>query len=323
MTGVYILGLLFFSFLLIKAADLVIVAMRRLSRQTKTGVFALSAFILAIGTSLPELFVGLTSALEKEPSLALGVVLGSNIANISLVAGFSALIAGKVFMQGEILKKDVLIAFIASVTPIFLILDKTLGRVDGLILLTVYAAYTTSLFRSRYMEIAQEHEKESFIYRFLRHFNHINSHRTKELGRLFVGIAILLFSADMIVKISTAMAVSIGIPIFVIGLVILAFGTSLPEIAFSFESLEDHEPSMFFGNLLGSVIANSTLILGITAVITPIKIVSINIYLTAIIAGLLIFLVFWLFVRTKHRLDRWESLVLIVLYVGFVVLTFI
>lgn len=322
MIGIYVLGLLFFSVLLIKAADFVIISLRRLSRQTKTGVFALSAVILAIGTSLPELFVGITSAAEKAPSLSLGVVLGSNIANISLVAGLAALITGRVYMKGELLRKDVLIAFIASLVPVFLILDKTLGRIDGLILIAVYLAYTTSLFRSRYLEIAEEHKKESFIYRFLRHFNYINGRNTKEFGRLFIGIALLLFSADMMVRISTAMALSAGIGIFVIGLILLAFGTSLPEVAFSFRSLEDHAPSMFFGNLLGSIIANSTLILGVTAIITPIKIISLNSYFIALIAFLVTFAVFWFFVRTKHRLDRWESLFLVILYIGFVVLTF-
>jgi cation:H+ antiporter len=225
-------------------------------------------------------------------------------------------------MKGKLLRKDVFFAFVASLIPVFLILDKTLGRIDGLILITVYVAYTTSIFRSRYLEIAEEHEKESFIYRFLRHFSNLNGRKTKEFGRLFIGIALLLFSADMIVKISTAMALSFGIGVFIIGLVLLAFGTSLPEVAFSFRSLEDHEPSMFFGNLLGSIIANSTLILGVTALITPIKIVSFNSYFIAIIAFLVTFSAFWLFVRTKHRLDRWESLFLVALYIGFVVLTF-
>lgn len=313
--------LLLFSFLLIKSADLVVVALRRISRSTHTGVFALSAILLAVGTSFPELFVGITSAIEQSPNLTLGVVFGSNIANITLVAGVAALLHGRVFVHGEFLKRDVFIALVAGVLPIVLVLDGALSRVDGLILLAAYGAYASSFFRGRYMEIAEEHKKESFFYRFLRRFNHIDTKRAKEFGRLFVGIALLLFSADMMVRLSETLAVSAGVPIFLIGLLVLAFGTSLPELAFSFRSLEDREPSMFFGNLLGSTIANSSLVIGATSVIAPIEIIAVGEYLIAIIAFVIVFLSFWLFIKSKHRLDRWEAFSLLGLYITFVVAT--
>jgi len=323
MVPALIILLIAFSLLLIKSADLLVVSLRRLSRQTKTGVFALSALLLALGTSFPELFVGITSAIEKAPNLSLGVVLGSNIANISLVAGLTAFITGRVVVQGDFLKRDVLIAFIAGILPILLVLDGKLGRVDGLILMAAYGAYATSLFRGRYLEIAGAHKKESFVYRFVRQFNHINSKKTKEFGRLFIGIALLLFSADMIVKLSTKLATIADIPIFVIGLIVIAVGTSLPELAFSFRSLKDHEPSMFFGNLLGSTIANSTLVVGATSFIHPIEVKALEEYIFAAITFIVVFLSYWLFIRTKHRLDRWEAALLVLFYVFFVVMTFI
>ncbi|MGB6838885.1 MAG: calcium/sodium antiporter, partial [Microgenomates group bacterium] len=318
-----IILIIIFSFLLIKSADLVIIALRRIGRQTKTGVFVLSAIILALGTSLPEFFVAITSAIEKAPDLTLGVVIGSNIANISLVAGLTAFIVGKVNVHGDFLKRDVLIALVAGVLPILLVLDGELGRVDGLILLAVYGAYATGFFKGRFLQIAEEHKKERFFYRFLRRFNHINSARTQEFGRLFTGIALLLFSASMIVKFSSQLAIIAGIPVFIIGLILLAAGTSLPELAFSLRSLEDSQPSMFFGNLLGSTIANSTLVIGVAAVIYPIKIVASSEYLIAAITFLLVFTSFWYFIRTKHRLDRWEAGVLLLLYVIFLIVEFI
>ena len=323
MIGGLILLLIIFSFLLVKSAGLVIVALRRIARWTKTGVFALSAIILAIGTSFPELFVGITSAIEKEPSLSLGVILGSNIANISLVAGLTAFVAGKVHVHGDFLKRDVWIALVAGILPIILILDGELSRIDGLVLLAAYGAYASSFFRARFMEVAKEHKKESFFYRFLRRFNHINTRRTKEYGRLFVGIALLLFSADVIVKVSTQLASIANIPVFVIGLVLIAIGTSLPEFAFSLRTLEDHEPSMFFGNLLGSTIANSTLVIGTVSVIHPIKVLAVNQYFIAVIAFIVIFLSFWYFIRSKHRLDRWEAGLLLLLYLIFLIVEFI
>src|SRR3989344_593702 len=322
MIPILIIVILLFSLLLIKSADLVVVALRRISRQTKTGVFALSAFILAIGTSLPELFVAITSSLENTPSLSLGNVLGANIANISLVVGFSSLIAGKVIVHGSFLKRDVYIALFAGLLPILLIIDGTLSRVDGLILLASYGAYATSLFRTRFLEIAEEHKKERFFYRFMRQFNHMDSARTKELGRLFVGIALLLISADVIVRVARQLAQEANIPFFLVGLIVLSIGTTLPEIAFSFRSLKDHEPTMFFGNILGSIIAHSTLVIGVAALITPIKVVAVEAYIEAAIAFILVFFVFWNLIRSKFRLDRWESFILLVLYIIFIVVEF-
>lgn len=318
-----ILLLILFSFILVKSADLSIIALRRVAKQTKTGLFALSAVILAIGTSFPELFVSITSAIEKEPGITLGVIIGSNIANISLVAGLTAFIVGKVNVHGDFLKRDVLIALIAGVLPLILIFDGELSRVDGFILLAIYGAYATGFFKSRYLEIAEEQKKESFYYRFLRKVNHMNGTKTKEFGKLFVGIALLLFSADVIVKLSTQLALAAGIEVFVIGLILIAAGTSLPELAFSLRSLEDHQPSMFFGNLLGSIIANSTLVIGAAAVIYPIKMTIDSEYIIAGGAFLLVFTSFWYFIRSKHRLDRWEAGVLLLLYSTFLLITFL
>lgn len=322
MIGGTVLSIIIFSLLLVKSADLVIVAIRRLSRDTSRKSFIISALILAVGTSFPELSVSITSALEKASNLTLGVIIGSNIANIALIGGITALIAGKISVRGDYLKRDVWIALVAGVLPLLLVIDRVLSRVDGLILLAVYFAYATSFFRQRFIQIGQEQREESFIYRFLRKFNHISAEKKRELGKLFVGIALLLFSADTIVKLSLALAHAANIPIFLIGLIILAVGTSLPEFAFSLRSIEEHEPSMFFGNLLGSTIANSTLIIGVAAVIYPIEVIVVSQYTKAVFAFILVFLSFWLFIRTKHRLDRWEASILILLYVIFIIAEF-
>lgn len=312
--------LVVFSFILIKAAEWVIVALRRIARKTGTGAFAISAIILAVGTSLPELFVGITSAIEGSPNIALGVVLGSNIANTALITGIVTLIAGRIIIHGDYLKRDVFLALVAGLLPLALLADGVLGRVDGLVLLAAYAAYASSFFKTRFLEIAQEHTKESFFYRFWKQINHIDFDITREYGRLFVGLALLLFSGEMIVSNASAMASSLGMPVFVIGLIVLAIGTSLPEFAFSLKTIAGGQPSMFFGNLLGSTIANSTLIVGLTAVISPIKITSFSDYSLAVVAFVIIFLTFWLMIRTKHRVDRWEGLVLILLYLLFIAL---
>ena len=311
--------ILIFSFILIKAADSIIIAVRRLSKQTHTKLFTLSAIILAIGTSLPEMSVGITSALEGNPSLSLGAVTGSNIANIALVGGIASLFAGKVTVRGTYLKRDLWIAMVAGLLPMLFLLDSKLSRVDGLVLLSVYGAYAFSFFRRRYAEIAHEQQEESYVYRFLRRFNHIDARRRREIARLFIGVAVMLFAADTIVKLATQMSELMGLPSFVVGVVLVAIGTSLPELAFSFRALNDHHPSMFFGNLLGSTIANSTLVIGLVSVISPFEVVAVHKYFIAYAFFLLIYISFLLLIRTKHRLDRWESVILILLYLVFVV----
>src|SRR3972149_5573433 len=319
MVASIIISIIFLSFVLIKSADLVIVAVRRLSRETSKKSFVISALILAIGTSFPELSVAITSALEKASNLTLGVIIGSNIANIALIGGITALIAGKISVRGDYLKRDVGIAAVAGILPLILIIDRVLSRVDGLILLACYFAYALSFFRHRFLQISQEQREEGFIYRFTRRFNHISAEKKREIGKLFVGIALLLFSADYIVKLSLSLAHAANIPIFFIGLVLLAVGTSLPEFAFSLRSIEDHEPAMFFGNLLGSTIANSTLIIGIASIIHPIEIAEVSQYIIAVLAFIVIFITFWIFIRSKHRLDRWEAMILLLLYIIFVI----
>ncbi len=178
----------------------------------------------------------------------------------------------------------------------------------------------TSFFKKRYEEIAEEHREENLVYRFVRQFNHIEASRTKEYGKLFVGIALLLFSADMIVKLSSMIAHAANIPVFFIGLVIISLGATLPELIFSIQSVNEHEPSMFFGNILGSIIANSTLIIGFTAIINPIKVVAIDNYIIASITFVVVFVIFAFFVNSKKRLDRWEGLVLLLIYILFILL---
>ena len=132
----------------------------------------------------------------------------------------------------------------------------------------------------------------------------------------------MIFSADIIVRLASQLAIMANIPTLVIGLVIVAIGTSLPEFAFSIESVEEHEPSMLFGNLLGSTIANSTLVIGIVSIINPIEVHVVNEYLLAAVAFIAIYLLFWYFIRSKHRLDRWEAAVLLLFYVTFLYLEF-
>lgn len=322
MAILYLALIIFVSLILIKSADYVVVSIKRLSSNIKIGTFGVSAIVLTLGTSFPELFVGITSALEGKSGLSLGVIVGSNISNIALIAASATLISGRVRVHGDNLKKSVIMALIAGILPFLLMLDGTINVIDGIILLFLYFAYVFGFFNNGNKEALPEEHEHTFIYRFIRKINDIKISKTKDVAKLFLGIAFMLFSADMIVKTSSNLAQLVNIPIFVIGLVILAVGTSLPEFAFALRSLKDGEPLMFFGNILGSIVVNSTLIIGISAIISPITIFAIEDYLIAGGAFVVIFLVFWFFIHSKRRLDRWEAFLLVILYVTFLILEF-
>lgn len=309
-----------FSFLLIKATDIVLVNLRSLSKKSRAGAFAISGLIAALGTSLPELFVGFTSALEGKTGLVLGTVVGSNIANLSVVIGGAALLGGSVAVRGGFLKTDVFWAFLIGAAPMILLFDKSLSRLDGLILLGLYVFYQMTVFQERYRKIG-EAENEGFIQRLIRKINHRTVRR--EIGWIALGIALMLFSAEMLVKLAVRVALILKIPVLLIGLVLIALGTSLPELVFSLEAIKKHQPETVFGNLLGSVVANATLILGIAVLISPFRVQALSQYLLATMAFVVIFGAFYFFIRTKGKLESWEGAFLIGFYLAFILSEFI
>jgi len=319
MTWIYFLLLVGFSALLIKATDILTDSLGALARITKVGKYAMASLLLAFATSVPELVVGVTAALENRPNMALGVVLGSNIADISLVIGGAAIIGGSFSIAGEFLKIDVFSVFLAGVLPLMLLLDNSLSRVDGIILLFVYGMYNYGLLQNR-MKQRYKVDKQSRMLRKM--FSPVMRKRLNRwLAWLFFGAALLMFSADMIVKTGVVLAQVLGAPVFLIGLFLVAVGTSLPELSFEIKAIREKEIGMALGDLFGSVVANSTLVLGVVSLIRPIRLYNgLNSYLLAAAAFGVMFLLFWFFVRTKRKLERWEGVVLVVVYAGFILM---
>ncbi|MBU2577466.1 sodium:calcium antiporter [Patescibacteria group bacterium] len=323
MIVLYLLLIALFSYLLIKATDILLVNIKALVEGTKIGKFAITGLFLAFATSLPELFVGITSALKQTPSLSLGNIVGANIANISFVIGGAALISGTVNVYGGFLAKDVFYAFIAGVAPFLLLYDKTLSRIDGVILILIYGFYQTSVLRG-HSHVDPGPNQENFIHRIIRRINSLNNYSTKrELGWIFLGVAMLLLSSDIIVRLSIKMAVLLNVPILVIGLILISLGTTLPEFVFGIKAVKNRQAEMMFGNLLGSIVANSTLIIGIVALISPIEILAFNEYLLATLVFIILFAAFYFFIRSKRKLERWEGAVLVLIYLAFVLAEFL
>ena len=318
MTFIYLLLLVGFSALLIKSTDILTDSLTELSKITKIGKFAITSFLLAFATSVPELVVGVTAALEGRPNLALGAILGSNIANISLVIGGATIIGGTLSIAGDFLKIDIFSVFLAGVLPMMLFMDGYLSRVDGVILLFIYGMYNYGLLNKK---VRYKSKPSRIVKRFLK--NAVDKKINRWLAWLFLGAAMLMFSADMIVKIGSSLAMAVGIPVFLVGLFLVAVGTSLPELSFEMRAIKKKQAGMVLGDLFGSVVANSTLVLGIVSIISPIKLKNgLNEYLLASATFGIIFLLFWYFVKSKKKLERWEGLILLLVYVLFIIAEF-
>jgi cation:H+ antiporter len=310
-------GVVLFSLVLIRSTDLLTGHLKALARKTALGEFFLTSFLIGLATSLPEISVGITSALEGVPNISLGNVIGSNIANLSIITGVATLISGALTIRKHTTyTTDFVYALFAGIAPVLLLIDGELTRVDGMILLLLYGYYNYALLQNRVKTDGEE--DVGFVKNLIHRMN--KNHTGKNIKYIFLSLTLIIFSSDMIVRNGEFIASGLGIPVFLIGLFLVAIGTSLPELAFSVRSIKCHEPELFMGNLLGSTVANATFIVGLTALICPIAPVSVSEYLIAIMVFLVIVISFLAFSRSKNKLTRREGLVLIGIYLVFVLL---
>jgi len=232
-----------------------------------------------------------------------------------VIIGGAALLGGSIGVKGNFLKTDIFWVFLIGSAPMLLLFDKNLSRLDGIILLSLYVFYQLAVFGERHRQLSVA-EEEGFIQRLIRKLNHRTTR--KELGWVILGIALLLFSAEMLVEVATRLALSLKIPVLLVGLILVAIGTSLPELAFSVGAIKKQQSEMVYGNLLGSVVANATLILGLAVLISPLQVQAFAQYLLATMGFVVVFGAFYFFTRTKHRLERWEGAFLVGFYLAFV-----
>lgn len=310
-----VLTILLFSTLLVKATDVSVASIKNLSQKSRLGQFVLSTIFMGLVTSLPEIFVAVSSALGNVPTLAMGNVWGSNIANLSLVIGGAAILGGTIRVGGDILKRDAFYAFLAGATPLFLLWDKRLSRLDGLILISLYLFYIFQIIKEEQKLSGDGEQTIKFLLRQIS-----PKTNSKDYAQIFGGVALLLFSADVIVRLAKNIASSAGLPLFFTGMFVVALGTSLPELAFGLRAVRQKKTQMVWGNLLGSVVANGTLILGITALLQPIDLSTVPRYAFASGAYIIVFFVFYFLIRSKRRLERWEGVLLLLIYVIFALL---
>ena len=265
--------------------------------------------VVAFGTGSPELFVSIQAALKGESGIALGNIVGSNISNVGLILGVSA-VARPMKVRSELIKREVPVMIAITVALCLLLLDGLLSRIDGLLLVVGSIGYTIFAYiaarRDRSALVAEEF-KEALVER----------RRAAWLDLLFVGVGfvLLLAGANLLLRGAVKIAEQFGISQVVIGLTIVAIGTSLPELAASVVASVKREPDVAFGNAIGSNILNILLVLGVAALIRPIETKGLRLFdIGAFLASALILLpLMW----RGWVLNRWEGALLLGAYVAY------
>ncbi len=274
-----------------------------LARRMNVSEIIIGLTIVAAGTSAPELFVSLVSALKGTPDMAIGNVVGSNTMNAMLIVGCAAVVAPMSISRNTV-RKDIPFAVAASVLLPLLAIDSAIGRIDGIILLAGFAAFMYyTLSQAKAGETAPSDETKM---------------QNPWLSVFFVvlGLALLVIGSNIFVDSASRVAYALGLSEAVVGLTIVAGGTSLPELATSVVAARKGQSAIAIGNVIGSNVFNILMILGLTATISPMQIQGITQVDLSMMLGSIVMV--WLFSRTKYTVERWEGALLAVVYIAYV-----
>lgn len=265
--------------------------------------------VVAFGTSSPEMVVSVQAALAGSGDIAFGNVVGSNICNIALILGLSAVMRPmKVNLQ--LLRMDVPIMIGVSVLLTLLLLDGRLGRLEGSLLFGGVIAYTVVNY------LLATRDRVNLVADDLNYVPKPLHSVWRDLAYVVVGLLLLVAGADFLVKGAVSIAHYFGISDAVIGLTIVAVGTSLPELATSVVAAIKGEGDIAVGNVIGSNIFNILAILGMASIIQPISTVGIGLFDLLVMTAIAVLMI--PVMRTGLRVNRWEGAFLLLLYGGYV-----
>ncbi len=300
---------LVFLFIVIKSADFSIKFSSRLAKALHFPEFVVSFFIIAFISVLPEATIAIISAINQQPELGLGTLLGAKVMDLTLVLGIVTLFASGGIKVKSKLIEDNFFYLLLLIFPIVLGLDGYFSRPDGLILFLIGGMFYYKIY--------------SQSVRFRKKFNGVKKHPfAKSLILLIISLAILVGGALLTVKFATNFAYDAKVPTFIIGVTILALGTCLPELIFSIKAVKNNKDELALGDILGTVITDATIILGTVAMICPFAYNKIN-FLTMSIAMFLSGIFVIVFMRTESSINKREGILLIIFYVIFLFSQFI
>lgn len=288
-------------FIVAKSADLLVYGISDYAKKLGISDYLVGFIIVSVGTALPELIASITAAAVKQGDIVFGTILGSNVFKIPLL-GVVILIGRKIKIKTNDLGNAPIITFFLAILPLFLIVDGILSRSDGIILLTAFLIYIARLWHG-----------EGQLGKMKKNVELKNIYKD---GIIFMGaLAALLLSARWLVFSSINISEILNISPYIIGLVVIGIGASMPELMVQLRSVLKRKHELAFGNVLGSIVANSSLVLGLTSLVSPFSISIKTLILTIIfmLGGILYVLI----LMGKEEVNWRHGILLITVYIVF------
>ena len=273
--------------------------------------FVVAFFVMGFAVCIPNLFVDVNAALHNLPKLAFGDIVGGNMVDLSLVAALAVLMGSGILpAESKMVQTSAFFTAGIAVLPLLLILDGNLSRADAIILLFVFLAYCFWLFskEDRFKKIYDGEDQKSIKSVFGLLNNSV---------KIIFFLVLLLFASQGIVKSSQFLSDNLGISLATIGILIVGLGNCFPEIYFSIVSARKNQNWLILGDLMGSVIVSSTLVLGIVVLISPFEISDFSPFVIARIFTIIAALFFLVVIKTGQKITKKEGLFLLTIYIIF------
>ncbi len=287
--------------LLIKGADLFVDGASSVAAKLKVPSLIIGLTVVSMGTSLPEAAVSISASLSGNNSISLGNVIGSNIFNLLMVVGVSSAIL-PIVTDRDILKRDMPINIGITVLLGILLFDGNLSRLDALILLLIFAAYMFLLIRSALKNRVEAEETKVLSW-------------VKSIVFIVLGMAAIIGGGQLVVNSAKTIALALGMSETLVGLTVVAIGTSLPELVTSVVAARKGDSGIAMGNVVGSNIFNILFILGMAGVIKPMTADAAFFIDTGILLGVSALML--LFAFTKRKTSRVEGIISVLIYVAY------
>ncbi|MCX6737941.1 MAG: sodium:calcium antiporter [Candidatus Parcubacteria bacterium] len=320
-SGFYILFFIIAAIILAKAGNWTANSMLKVAKFLRWKKFIVATILMGFLTSTPEFFVAITSAAAKKTELSFGNIIGADIILLTIVIGIGVLIGGNIKIKDKTLHRSMMFASLYALLPLFLIMDGEVSRWDGVILIAAMIFYLRELIirqrevGDKYLNDKQDADNPQDIRGEFKDF-------FKNLTIFLTGLALIILCAELMVFSAGRLALAFNIPLVLIGILGVAIGTSLPELTLGIRSALMKENDLILGNVFGSVIINSTFILGTAALICPFRIYDLPLYVDGFIfTGFTVF-IFLIFAKTRNEIDRREAKFLLFLYALFFVIQF-
>lgn len=312
----YIILFIISCWLLIISGNWLVKSLSQISEFLGLKRFTVAFLLMSLATAAPELFIGITSAFRGVSELALGNIIGQNIIHFTVAVFICVLIGGGFYVKTKAVRTTAFFSGFMALFPLLLILDGSLSRIDGLILIGLFLVYVFKMLRDgkRY-DTKYDDPKTADNISLFKKMNVFFGN----FGHFILGVIILLVASQGMVMSALFFANSFNMPLVLIGILIVSLGTALPEVYFSAFSAKKNEGEIMAGNLLGSTVVSTSLVLGIISIISPIRNIAFFSYFlsrTTLFIAVILFIYFMLSDRKISRKEGWILLVVYLLFIG-------